>query len=96
MARVFESPEQADVIAKKTEIDAIMTACSDKGGIASCTCASDPDGVKGIADVTADPTETFFCLPNECECKEGGSEMIEQFVSQHSTLSTPVDVIFNV
>ena len=74
VAFAFERPDQSDVLAKKTSVKSMIRACKGSS-VASCKCASDPEGA-AIKSVLGDATETFFCLPSECECEDGTTEEI--------------------
>ena len=74
MSMFFDPPTKEDKRAEKKAIRAIMNACSKNDGIDTCKCSTDPDWyIDNIDDVT----ETFFCLPSECNCRDGSTEQIE-------------------
>ena len=50
---------------------AMVNMCSQNGGARICKCGSDPTGKRLLADPAEDITETFFCLPKVCRCKDG-------------------------
>ncbi len=45
-----------------------------------CNCTTQDPRKPRIRDPSADPTETFFCLPDSCLCKDGSIEKIKLWV----------------
>ena len=70
---------ESDSAALRRGFDRMMGACSKSGGVRHCTCSSDTKWQ--IKDPKLSVTDTLFCLPKACTCKDGRKRKLRLWVN---------------